>query len=80
MGPALAECSVCNKKSDNNLFGNMTMILLLGPLLEERHGSSSLLAMIAITALSTGIINVLFLDTFLLGASFLLHKAQKLRT
>lgn len=52
-----------------HLFGNMTMILLLGPLLEERHGSSSLLAMIAITALSTGIINVLFLDTFLLGAS-----------
>ena len=52
-----------------HLFGNMTMILLLGPLLEERHSSSSLLAMIAITALVTGVINVMFLDTFLLGAS-----------
>lgn len=52
-----------------HLFGNMTMILLLGPLLEERHGSSSLLIMIAITALVTGIINVAFLETALLGAS-----------
>lgn len=52
-----------------HLFGNLTMILLLGPILEERHGSGSLLAMMAITALVTGITNVMFLDTFLLGAS-----------
>lgn len=36
--------------------GNFTMILLLGPILEERHGSISLLTMILITALvSSGI-------------------------
>ena len=46
-----------------------TMILLLGPVLEERHGSGSLLVMIVITALVTGVINVAFLDTALLGAS-----------
>ena len=52
-----------------HLFGNMTLILLLGPILEERHGSGSLMAMIGITALVTGLINVIFLETFLLGAS-----------
>ena len=52
-----------------HLFGNLSMILLLGPILEERHGSTSLLTMIGITALVTGAINVMFLDTFLLGAS-----------
>jgi membrane associated rhomboid family serine protease len=52
-----------------HLFGNFTLILLIGPILEERHGSLSLLIMIAITALVTGLINVLFFDTFLLGAS-----------
>lgn len=52
-----------------HLFGNFTLILLLGPMLEERHGSGSLIGMIAITAVVTGIINVMFFDTFLLGAS-----------
>jgi membrane associated rhomboid family serine protease len=52
-----------------HLFGNFTLILLIGPILEERHGSLSLIIMIAITALVTGLINVLFFDTFLLGAS-----------
>ena len=52
-----------------HLLGNFTMILLLGPLLEERHGSGPLLTMILLTALVTGLINVLFLDSFLIGAS-----------
>lgn len=52
-----------------HLFGNFTLILLLGPILEERHGSGKLLGMILITALVTGIINVMFFDTLLLGAS-----------
>lgn len=52
-----------------HLFGNFTLILLIGPILEERHGSLSLVVMIAITALVTGLINVFFFDTFLLGAS-----------
>lgn len=52
-----------------HLLGNFTMILLLGPLLEERHGSGSLLIMILITALVTGLVNALLFDTGLLGAS-----------
>jgi membrane associated rhomboid family serine protease len=52
-----------------HLLGNFTMILLLGPILEERHGSGSLLIMILLTALVTGLLNALFLDSALLGAS-----------
>lgn len=53
----------------DHLIGNFAFILLLGPNLEERHGSPSLLFMIFVTALVTGILNVLFLSTGLLGAS-----------
>lgn len=49
--------------------GNFMLILLLGPILEERHGSMKLLLMIAITALVTGLINVAFANQFLMGAS-----------
>ena len=53
----------------DHLLSNFTMILLLGPILEERHGSTGLLLMIAITALITGLINVAFSSHALLGAS-----------
>jgi rhomboid protease GluP len=52
-----------------HLMGNFAFILLLGPILEEKYGSVSLFLMIAVTALVTGLINVLFLPTALLGAS-----------
>ena len=55
-----------------HLVGNFMIILLLGPILEERHGSGSLLIMIGLTALVTGIINAVFLSTGLLGASGIL--------
>lgn len=49
---------------------NMLLILLLGPILEEKYGSKNLLEMIAITAFITGIANnLLFPHTALLGAS-----------
>jgi membrane associated rhomboid family serine protease len=53
----------------NHLVGNFSIILLIGPMLEEAYGSFALLAMIVITALITGILNVLFFPTSLLGAS-----------
>jgi len=53
----------------NHLFGNFTFILLLGPILEEKYGSRRLFFMILITAVVTGVINVLFMSTGLLGAS-----------
>jgi membrane associated rhomboid family serine protease len=45
------------------------LILLLGPLLEERFGSTKLFGMILVTALATGLINLAVFDTGLLGAS-----------
>jgi len=53
----------------DHLLANFTFILLLGPILEERHGSRQIAVMILITALVTGLINVAFSSTFLLGAS-----------
>jgi rhomboid protease GluP len=53
----------------NHLLSNFTLILLVGPILEERHGSKKLLLMILVTALITGLVNVTFTNDFLLGAS-----------
>ena len=52
-----------------HLLGNFMLILLVGPILEERHGSTTLLGMILVTALVTGLINLAFFGTGLLGAS-----------
>jgi membrane associated rhomboid family serine protease len=52
-----------------HLFGNLTLILLLGPILEEKYSSTSLLIMIVVTALVTGILNVVFFSSGLFGAS-----------
>lgn len=49
--------------------GNFTLILLLGPILEEKYGSRNLLFLMLITAFITGMINVIFFTTGLLGAS-----------
>jgi rhomboid protease GluP len=48
---------------------NFLLILLLGPLMEERYGSKTLLLMILGTALATGIVHVVLFDTTILGAS-----------
>jgi membrane associated rhomboid family serine protease len=53
----------------NHLIANFSFILLLGPILEESYGSLPLLAMIAVTALVTGLLNILLFPTALLGAS-----------
>ena len=52
-----------------HLVSNFTVILLLGPILEEKYGSKALLTMMFTTAFVTGILNVLFFPTALLGAS-----------
>ncbi|MDR0707524.1 MAG: rhomboid family intramembrane serine protease [Treponema sp.] len=53
----------------SHLIGNFSIILLVGPMLEESHGSPDILFMMAITALATGLLNVIFFPTGLLGAS-----------
>lgn len=52
-----------------HFMGNFAIILLLGPILEEKYGSAGLLFMMTVTALVTGLLNVLLLSTGLLGAS-----------
>lgn len=52
-----------------HLLGNFAIILLVGPILEEKYGSFSLLFMILITALVTGLLNSFLFEGALLGAS-----------
>ena len=52
-----------------HLLGNFMLILLIGPILEERHGSVQLLIMMLVTALVTGCANLVFGGNMLLGAS-----------
>ncbi len=52
----------------SHLLGNMTFILLLGPMLEEKF-KNSLLIMMVLTAGITGILNVLIFPSALMGAS-----------
>jgi membrane associated rhomboid family serine protease len=52
-----------------HLIGNLSFILILGPLLEEKYGTSNIILMAFITAFVTGILNIMFFDTGLRGAS-----------
>lgn len=53
-----------------HFMGNITYILLLGPLLEEKYGKADMAMIIAVTALVTGLINFIFFPHIqLLGAS-----------
>ncbi len=48
---------------------NMTLFLLTAPLLEEKYGSKRLLFIILFVAFITGLINIIFTNNSLLGAS-----------
>jgi len=53
-----------------HFMGNMSYILLLGPLLEEKYKSQTLIEVIAIAALITGLVNYIFFPhVALCGAS-----------
>jgi membrane associated rhomboid family serine protease len=52
-----------------HLMGNLSFILLLGPTLEQSFGSKTLILMILITALVTGLFHSLLFSGALLGAS-----------
>jgi len=52
-----------------HLMANFMLILLIGPILEERHGSLGLLVMILVTALVTGLANIAIGGHIVLGAS-----------
>lgn len=61
---------VLGHSSFEHYIGNMMMILVVGPPLEEKYGSRSLLLAIAFTALVSGMVQwIFFPGTGLLGAS-----------
>ncbi len=53
----------------SHLVSNFSVILLVGPILEEKYGSGNLIKMMLITALITGLLNSALFSTGLLGAS-----------
>lgn len=54
----------------SHLMGNMMIVLILGPLLEEKYGSKRILVVMVITAFVTGLASfMLFPNIQLLGAS-----------
>lgn len=61
---------ICGHANWDHFIGNMTMLLVVGPMLEEKYGSSNILFVILATALVTGVVNFIFFPQIqLLGAS-----------
>ena len=53
-----------------HLMNNLMLLLILGPMLEEKYGTANLVVVMAVTAVVTGIVNMLFFPgVALLGAS-----------
>ena len=53
----------------SHFMNNFMIILLIGPMIEEKYGSINLLIMIGITAVVTAIINMIISNKAILGAS-----------
>lgn len=63
-------CHVFGHADWNHLIGNMMYILILGPMIEEKYGTSNTIFVMVVTAVVTGIINMVFFPAVhLLGAS-----------
>lgn len=52
-----------------HLFANLTVLLLVGPMLEEMYGAALLMGLALVTAILTGLIMILFFTGTLVGAS-----------
>ncbi len=52
-----------------HLVSNLTFVLLLGPILEEKYKASNLLLMILITTVITALLHLFFFNAILIGAS-----------
>ncbi len=53
----------------SHLTANFMMILLVGPLLEEKYGSGKILEMMMITAAATALLNAFFFSSSIMGGS-----------
>lgn len=52
-----------------HIVGNMSVFLLIAPIMEEKYGSRNILIMMLITALVTAVFQILLFQSGLLGAS-----------
>jgi len=52
-----------------HLIANFSLILVVGPMLEEKYGSKNLLTMMLVTAIVSAIFNLIFMNNNVLGAS-----------
>jgi len=52
-----------------HFFSNFLILLLIGPILEEKYGAKKLIYTMAFTAVITGLVQIIFFNTALLGAS-----------
>ena len=55
--------------SFRHFISNFTIILLIGPALEEKYGAKNLLTMMLVTAIVTGLLNILIFKGAIIGAS-----------
>lgn len=53
----------------NHYASNMLLMLLVGPVVEEKYGSGNLIFMILVTGIASGLINCIFFTTGIIGAS-----------
>ncbi len=60
---------VFGHSSVSHYTGNFFLIILIGPMLEEKYGSKTLFFMMAVTALAGGLVNILISPAGLRGAS-----------
>ncbi len=60
---------VLGHASFEHYISNMTIILLVGPMLEEKYGSKNLLILMGITTVVTGLLHMLLFSGAILGAS-----------
>lgn len=61
---------ICGHADWDHFLGNITLLLVVGPMLEEKYGSSNILFVILATAIVTGVVNFVFFPSIrLLGAS-----------
>jgi membrane associated rhomboid family serine protease len=60
---------VLGHRNWQHLMSNFAFVLLIGPVLEEKYRSGPILLMLVVTALITGLLNVLLFTTGLMGAS-----------
>ena len=59
--------------SFEHLAANFTLILLIGPILEEKYGSLLLIKMIFLCALIIGVVNFIFSKKYVYGSSGILY-------